>query len=196
MSGAPTSGGEPPDAEALARAGWRDEEITWEHTQEAAAEALAAGDWTAAADYWEAALAIARETFGADDPRLAASLANQALARRRAGRAVEAADLFAEALAVWDRSASWIDSLRPERRARSSTYHLRLERKHPGGYDHHARARHRALADEGRAAVLALREGGGEPQGRLARWRRERPDGLTDTRKLLAAVLLIAEAAP
>ena len=196
MSGAPTSGadrsaGQLPHAEALARAGWCDMELTWEQAQEAAAEALETGDWEAAAALWAAGLELAGTTFEAGDPRLATSLANRAVALRRAG--ADAAALFDEALAVWARSDPWVLALAPERRARSATYHLRLETRYPGGYDRHARARHAALAEEGRTALEALRAGGGTARGSLARWRRERPAGFVDLRKLLAAVLLLAD---
>lgn len=181
----------PPDAEALARAGWSEQELTWEQVQEAAAEALAAGDWGTAADYWRVGLELARGSFAEEDPRLATSLVNRAVAERRAGH--DAAGLFAEALAVWERAEPWLAALAPERRARSSLYHLRLQRKYPGGYDRHARTRYAALAEEGRAAARALAAADQPPRGALARWRKERPAGLSDARKLLAAVLLSAD---
>jgi hypothetical protein len=193
MSGGPASTGESPDAEALARAGWRDEDLTWEQIQEAAAEALAAGKWDEATWYWETGLALAREAFQDDDPRLATSLANRAVSVRREGRAEPAGKLFGQALSVWQRCGPWLEALAPERRARSSLFHLRLERKHPGGYDRHSLARYQALAEEGRAATRALMDGTKTAHGGLARWRRKRPAGYTDGRKLLAAVALLAK---
>ena len=200
MSGAPTSGddrpgGAPPDAEALARAGWSEAELTWEQVEETAAEALIGGDWQEAASLWAVGLDLARTTFETADPRLATSLANQAVALRRAGKDAAAGQLFDEALAVWARSGRWVLALAPERRARSSTYHLRLETRYPGGYDRHARDRYTALAEEGLSAVRALKDGGRAPRGALARWQTERPAGYVDARKLLAAVLLLADPA-
>ncbi len=200
MSDAPTSGGDrpaapPPDAEALARAGWSEEELTWELVQETAAEALMADDWKQAVSLWAFGLDLARTTFDASDPRLATSLANKAVALRRNGKRAAADALFDEALAVWACSGPWVLALAPERRARSSTFHLRLETRHPGGYDQHARARYTALAEEGRAAAQALKDGGQSSRGALARWRKERPAGYVDARKLLAAVLLLADRA-
>ncbi len=191
MSGAPTWAADPPDAAALARAGWSDAELTWEHVQVAAAEALAAGAADEAASLWETALALARETFAENDPRLATSLANHAAGRRLAGDDEGAAAFFDQALAVWDRSGPWVEALKPERRARSSLFHLRMERKHPGGYDRHSRERYGKLQKEGRARTEALKAGTAEPRDILARWRRDRPAGYTDARKLLAAVVLI-----
>ncbi|MDX1421781.1 MAG: hypothetical protein R3322_01505, partial [Kiloniellales bacterium] len=77
MCAAPTSADKRvalPDAEALARAGWSEAELTWEQVQEAAAEALAAGDWPQAGEYWAVGLDLAREALAPEDPRLAASL--------------------------------------------------------------------------------------------------------------------------
>ena len=121
MSDAPTSGGDrpaapPPDAEALARAGWSEEELTWELVQETAAEALMADDWKQAVSLWAFGLDLARTTFDASDPRLATSLANQAAALRRAGEDAAADALFDEALAVWACSGPWVLALAPERR--------------------------------------------------------------------------------
>ncbi|MCH8155848.1 MAG: tetratricopeptide repeat-containing protein, partial [Proteobacteria bacterium] len=89
-------------------------------------------------------------------------------------------------------SGPWVAALAPERRARSSTFHLRLEAKHPGGYAHHSRERYQALAAEGRAALLALRDQQPPPFDGPARWAKERPEGYTDARKIMAAVLLVA----
>ncbi len=192
MSGAPTSAVDPRVLEALIRAGWREAELAWETRQAEAAEHDASGRPDAAAALWAAGLRLARETFAGDDPRLAASLANQAQAQRRTGRDQAARALFDEAVLVWDASAPWVAALAPERRARSSTFHLRLESKHPGGYAHHSRERYETLAAEGRAALLALRDGREGADDRLARWAKERPEGYTDARKIMAAVLLVA----
>ena len=192
MSGAPTSGADPRERAALIRAGWREAELAWERCQESAGDLNAGGNFEAAATLWAKGLRLARENFAGNDPRLAASLANQAYASRRAGREEAARALFDEALLAWDASGPWVAALAPERRARSSTFHLRLEAKHPGGYERHSRERTQALAAEGRAALLALRDGREGDDERLARWQRERPEGYSDARKLMAAVLLIA----
>ncbi len=184
---------EPLDAGALERAGWRNAELIWEQIQEKAAELNAAGAPEEAAELWQGALEVAREHFSRDDPRLATSLANHGLAVRRRGG--DAAALLDEALAVWDSAQAWIDRLRPEQRARSSTFHLRLRAKHRGAYDRFSRRRYAELAAEGRAALLACRDDAEAEDDRLGRWIREgRRGGLTDARKLRAAAWLIAPA--
>ncbi|NIR29821.1 MAG: hypothetical protein GWN84_11030 [Gammaproteobacteria bacterium] len=181
------------DPGALERAGWRNAELIWEQIQETAAELNATGAWEEAAELWEGALEIAQEHFRHDDPRLATSLANHGLAARRSGR--DPAALFDEALSVWDSAQAWIAGLRPERRARSSLFHLRLQTKHRGAYDRFSRQRYAELAAEGRAALLACRDDTEREDDRLARWVREgRQGGLTDARKLMAAAWLIAPA--
>lgn len=195
MSAAPTSGGDGPAAFRPLGGDWSEADATWESEQAQAAAAARAGDLSSAAVHWAAALRLARANFAVNDPRLATSLANHAHAARYNGREDEARQLFDEALRVWDASGAWVEALRPERRARSSLFHLRLESKHPGGYEHHARDRYRALAAEGRAALVALRDGATAPDSRaprLARWEQERQAGYGDARKLAAAVLLIA----
>lgn len=198
MSAAPTSADEPPLA-ALLGAGWREAEWRWERLQEQAADFNAAGDAAEAARSWAEALRLARAQFETNDPRLAASLTNHALALRRAGDAEAARALLDEAMLIWDASGSWIEAMGEDRRARSSTFHLRLESKHKGGYEHLWRMRYLALAALGRDATLAHKGGAPTdqrpdeaPDDRLGRWRKDRPERFSDARKLMAAALLIA----
>jgi hypothetical protein len=190
-SNAPTSAVEPPNAAALARAGWSEADLAWERTQESAAARIAAGNQAAAAELWAAGLRLAREHFAANDPRLAASLTNHAVALRRSGNDDVAGWLLEEALLVWDASRAWVEAMRPAAGARSSTFHLRLERKHPGRYGRIAREAWADLAAEGRGMTIAHRDRAAHAGDGLARWRLERPATLNDLRKLMAAVLLI-----
>jgi len=195
MCAVPTSGGDEFASFVPLGGDWREADAAWEAEQYQAAVAAKAGDLSSAAVHWAAALRLARAEFATNDPRLATSLANHAHAARYNGREAEAAALFDEALRVWDSSGPWIEALRPERRARSSLFHLRLESKHPGGYEHHARTRYRALAAEGRATLAALRDGptaAPARDARLAHWEQERQAGYGDARKLTAAALLLA----
>ena len=115
-----------------------------------------------------------------------------AVAERRTGDPATAKRNLDEALALWDAGEPWVESLKPAAVARSSTFHLRLQAKHPGGYDRFPRERYRTLAMEGRAVLAARRDGLPDKSDRLDRWRRERSNGFNDWRKLLGAVLLIA----
>lgn len=184
------------DPAALERAGWTNAEVIWEQVQEAAAECERAGERTEAAELWRGALDLAREHLAPGDLRLATSVANLAVAERRAGETEAAARRFEEALALWDAGGEWVASLAPVARARSSTFHLRLESKHPGGYDRFPRERYRMLAEEGRAVLVARRDGRPDESDRLERWRAERPPGFNDWRRLLGAVFLVAAGGP
>ena len=200
MSDAPTSAdsgeaAETPDPLALIDAGWRPEELGWERLQERALACAAAGNAAEAASLWAEALRLARAHFADNDPRLATSLCNHAVGLSQGGDASAARRLVDEALRIWDASGPWVEALKPERRARSSTFHLRLQAKHPGGYDHFSHSRYAALAAEGRDAILGCRE---QPDcdaestaARLSHWRKDRPAGFTDGRKLMAAVRLM-----
>lgn len=195
MSAAPTSGADDPTSFRPLGGDWSEADAAWESEQYQAAGAARVGDFSSAAVHWAAALRLARARFASNDPRLATSIANHAHAARYNGHEDEAARLFDEALRVWDASGPWIESMRPDRRARSSLFHLRLESKHPGGYERHARNRYQSLAAEGRAALAALRAGttgSASREARFARWEQERQAGYGDARKLAAATLLLA----
>ena len=180
------------DPRLLERAGWTNADVIWEQIQEAAAESERTGDYAEASELWRGALDLAREHLRPDDLRVAASVASAAVGERRIGDAVAADRMFEEALALWDAGEGWVESLQPVTLARSSTFHLRLQTRHPGGYDRFPRERYRALAGEGRAVLAARRDGLPDAFDRLDRWRRERPRGFSDWRKLLGAVLLVA----
>ena len=180
------------DPRLLQRAGWTNADVIWEQIQETAAESERAGDYAEALELWRGALDLAREQLCPDDLRVAASLASVAVGERRIGDAAAAGRMFDEALARWDASDRWVGSLKPATLARSSTFHLRLQARHPGGYDRFPRERYRTLAGEGRAVLAARHDGLPDAFDRLDRWRRERPSGFNDWRKLLGAVLLTA----
>ena len=180
------------DPRLLEQAGWTNVEVIWEQIQETAAECERGGDYAEASELWRGGLELAREHLSPGDLRVAASVASLAVAERRTGHAATAKRMLDEALALWDAGERWVDSLNPVAVARSSTFHLRLRAKHPGGYDRLPRERFRALAMEGRAVLAARRAELPDESDRLDRWRRERPDGFNDRRKLLGAVLLIA----
>lgn len=184
---------ETPTLDVLERAGWSNAELIWEQVQEAAAAAHAAGDSEDATALWLGALEVAREHLEHNDPRLATSLVNCALDKRRTGDPIAAQTLLDEAEQVWPKTRAWVDTLRSEHRARSSTFHLRLKAKHRGAYDRFSKERYAALHEEAQTVIQACQSGNTGQSDRLTRWRRERPAGFTDMRKMLAAVLLLAD---
>jgi hypothetical protein len=174
---------------------WTGADADWERQQVAAAEAFAANDPVGAATSWAAALRTARASFEADDPRLATSLANRALALRLQGDG--AADrLFADALGIWDAAPAWLARQRFAPRARSSTFHLRLEARHAGAYDANLRRRAGALLDGARAATAAIAAGAPGRRPDCAAFQAFRSAPLDAWRKVLGAAHLLIAPAP
>ena len=170
-------------------AGFSAADFAWERWQEQAALAYRAGDVATAVRTWEQALAIAEQQFARGDPRLAASLTNQALVMRRRRHEYQAKRLFEKAFAVWADSWRWIYLMTPGRQTTSQ--------KAPSDrlaiYDETARAWFTALAERGCAATAMLERFDQLPKDGLAEWLELKPRRLSDLRKLLAGVLLIAQ---
>ena len=176
-------------------AGWREQDLAWERLQSEALAALAEGRVEEAAAHWAAALRLAREDFAPNDLRLATSIANQGAAAALRGEADFAQSMSQEAEMVWSAGRAWMEALKPTQRARSSTFHLRLESKHPGGYLEFERQRRETLYGEGQSRLSAMRSAvmsADDAATRLTLWQKDRPAGFTDERKLLGAALLIA----
>lgn len=162
-------------------------DLAWERCQEQAAIAYRAGDTITPTRLWAAALDIAEKRFGRGDPRLASSLTNNALVMRRRRQDYQAKKMFQDALEAWDDSWRWIHLMTPNRaphRARRSD-HLDV-------YGRDARAWFNALARQGRAATVALERYDRLPASGLDEWFEIKPKRMSDVRKLLGAVLLIA----
>ena len=170
-------------------AGFAAADLAWERCQEQAALAFRAGDAATAARLWEQTLTIAEQHFGRGDPRRAASLTNHALVMRRQRQDYQAKRLFEDALVAWDDSWRWIYLMtrRPVDAASQLRHSDRLE-----VYGPTARSAFGALAERGRGATARLERYDELPAGGLAAWFEIKPRQMTDLRKLLAAVLLIA----
>lgn len=177
----------------LLAAGWCEADLAWEETAERAAEAVAADEPQQAKDEAGKALRLAREAFEPIDPRLGTALANYGLCLTFAGDPQGNERLYGEALEVWRRAGPWIARMDAPRMARSSLYHMRMELRHRETYRERWRVRWQELAAEADRRIEALT---GAPAASpnaesFARWRRERPAMLNDTRKLMAAVCLL-----
>jgi len=162
-------------------------DLAWERAQEQAAIAWRAGDPITPTRLWAAALDIAEKRFGRGDPRLASSLTNNALVMRRRRQDYQAKRMFKEALEAWDESWRWVHLMTPTRApgAAGGSDHLDV-------YGHAARAWFNALAQKGRAATEALERFDRLPLTGLDEWFEIKPRRMSDARRLLGAVLLIA----
>ena len=162
-------------------------DVAWERAQEQAAIAYRAGDPITPTRLWAAALDIADKRFGRGDPRLASSLTNNALVMRRRRQDYQAKKMLHDALEAWDDSWRWIHLMTPDRPSNGArrSDHLDI-------YGPDARAWFNALARQGRAATMALERYDRLPASGLDEWFEIKPKRMSDVRKLLGAVLLIA----
>jgi hypothetical protein len=176
---------------AALRAGWRAADLNWERLQEEANQRYRSGDAARAVKLWRRAGWIGLWRFRASDPRRATTLANLALADRLAGREARARRRYAKARRIWGEVDGFIAAMRIVRRARSSLFHLRMEAKHWDTYQQNMRIRMTAFARETAEALAALERAEPVTCRLYERWRGEKPVVFDDTRKLLAAALLV-----
>jgi hypothetical protein len=180
----------------LIAAGWRQEDLDWEGAAENALEFFAKGEDEKARSETARAVRIATANFSDDDPRLGCGLANHGAALIAAGLGEKSSRTVADAIAVWRRCDRWVAGMTAPRVARSSLFHLRMEQRHRATYEARWRIKWAELVESARASVptsgALVLVTPAEAAERLARWRRERPAMLNDTRKLMAAVLLLA----
>lgn len=178
----------------LLNAGWAQADVDWERIAAEAFDACASGDVEAARQKFGACVQLAREHFETSDPRLGTSLANYGACRKLTGDAV-AAELLDEAKRVWQSCDPWIDAMTAPRSARSSMFHMRMEQRHRDAYEDRWRIKWRELRDQARETVANLAGADGLPEASareaLGQWRRECPAMLNDSRKLMAAVILL-----
>ncbi|RUM97822.1 hypothetical protein EET67_10925 [Pseudaminobacter arsenicus] len=180
----------------LIAAGWSEADLEWERLTVQALSDLATGRAGDAFDGFGRALRLARTDLAKDDPRLATSLSNHAAAMAAAGEGAMTGQIRASAAQAWASCQGWVVRMTAPRTARSSMFHLRMERLHRPAYEERWREKGRELLVEvqGRiggceALVLIDPE---EAHRRVERWQRERPVTLSDPRKLLGAVILLA----
>ncbi|MGI9304659.1 MAG: tetratricopeptide repeat protein [Gammaproteobacteria bacterium] len=133
--------------------GREDAELMWLELTEAGIGAFANGNLKTSTQRWTKA-SEAAALFDEDDPRRAASLNNLAVSHRFRNDNDEAERCYRLALNAWDDAKRWADNMQVSVRARSSLFHLRLERKHRELYRQAFIDKHRGLLDAGRAATL------------------------------------------
>ncbi|MGI9502480.1 MAG: hypothetical protein ACR2RE_05440, partial [Geminicoccaceae bacterium] len=153
ISDGPISVDRPPS-----RRHWREEDAIWECLQRAGKEAFTAHDHQNARRRIGEALALARQHFETGDPRIAASLTFQAWLFRSTDPE-RAGTLFQEAGGHWTSADAWLARQPPPARlAKSSSFHLRLEGKHPGVYQERHLADMKALLQQGRSITRRLQD--------------------------------------
>ena len=144
---------------ALESRHWDEEDAIWQRLQRAGKAALLAHDHQGTRQSIGEALALARQHFASGDPRLAASLTFQAWLLRITEPA-RAGALFEEAQSHWANAEAWLTHQPPPARlAKSSSFHIRLESKHPGAYQKRRRADMAELLRQGRSISQGLQDG-------------------------------------
>jgi tetratricopeptide (TPR) repeat protein len=128
-------------------------EFLWVRYTETAISEFNSDRFSAAAENWQSAHRMTRD-FDDRDPRLAGSLNNLALAFRIKHDFDEAERIYRSALQNWESAARWVDTMQLRQRARSSLFHLRLERKHRKKYDNAVRRKYQKLLVAGQAGTL------------------------------------------
>lgn len=178
------------DLAAALAAGWCADEWEWETSQEQAAVLAANGDMAEAARCWSASLELARKTFTTDDLRLGTSLANVGFHLVREGQPGDA--YLHPAVNIWNSSPAWIDRIAIKPLGRSSSHHFRMAVKNRGVYETRAKRLLQDAAAKARDIVGGRTTGSAQEQ--LAQWRRNKPTGFGDERKILSACLLLVSA--
>ena len=173
----------------LVSAGWTPADLDWERQCEAAVARAAEGDMAGARAAAGEGLKIARDRFQDGDPRLGTALANYAWTLAETGDETSAGALLAEARQQWSSSGPWIAAMSAPRVARSSLFHMRMEQRHRGVYEDRWREEWSKLAEEARSRLQ--QPGEVKPAAALERWEKSRPAMLNDTRKLMAAAVLL-----
>lgn len=165
-------------------AGWRRSDLLWEALMEKGCAAYGERDAAGARRAFGRACWVAR-LFVRSDLRRAASQAALGLSGNSSQKISRARAHFTTHV------EAAIGAMQIAPRARSSLFHLRMEARHRDTYHANLRLRLSKIAAE-TASSLAAMERGRAPGHRLySRWLGERPTVYDDTRKVLAACLLI-----
>ena len=172
------------------QAGWRRADLVWERAMEAANEAVCAGQRGRAWRQFVLADLIARLSFAKGDPRRATAPAALAVLHKVQGRSEI---LRRRALRAFGGVEGFISGLEIKPRSRSFLFHMRVEIRHRDTFHQNLRTRYLNFARETLECVEGSGQGGPAPHRLFARWRGEKPNPFDDTRKLLAACLLIPD---
>lgn len=176
------------------RSGWNGADLTWEQLQEEANSAYSEGDIARAARMFRRAHWLAIFRFARTDLRRATSLANLGILDMYRSRISRGQSRLRKALALWECHArDAVETMQIAPRARSSLFHLRMEALHRDTYHTNLKLRIGKIAEETRESLQAHLDGQPCPHRHFDRWKGERPTVYDDTRKVLAACLMLVE---
>ena len=196
MSGPPISASERRKTEfrTARNAGWSRSDLIWERMQERANLRLAAGQRLRSAAGFFLADWLALFRFDPADIRRAASTANAAFAFRLLGMGFASSRFYRSACREWKKTDRELTGIAIVPRARSSLFHLRMEARHSAEINRNRKRRLAAFIQESGECLEHLERKAEPPHRLFSRWAGEKPPVFDDTRKILAACLLIASA--
>ena len=180
------------EVRAALAAGWSRNDLRWERLQEFANRACIENRRGRASGGFVLAALLALTCFRDGDPRRIASLANFAFVVRRFGVERSARHLYGRAGGQWTRVERSLESIEIRPRARSSLFHMRMEALHRERYEENMRLRLGRFVQETAECLDCLMNAEPVPHRLFERWRGEKPYVFDDTRKVLAACLLVA----
>lgn len=171
--------------------GWTRADIVWERIQESANRQYLAGRPSSAAIRTLAGYVLARLAFNRSDPRSIASCANLGFGMGIAGMTALSGRLYDRAWNDWQSVPDRMDELHILPRARSSLHHQRMEMLYWNRYRQNVVNRLQRFVSETDECLRALLDRKRVPHRLYSRWRGEKLPIFDDSRKLLAACLLV-----
>lgn len=181
------------DMRIAREAGWLRSDLVWERLMESANQNWAdANHHKAARQFWQADM-LARLFFDPADLRCATTAANRAIVAQSRSHMDQADKFQKKALKIWRGAVQTIADMKVAPRARSSLFHLRMEALHRDTFHDNMRTRFERFAGETGETLQTLTDGADPKHRHFSRWRGERPSVYDDTRKILAACLLIID---
>jgi len=180
------------DWTAARRSGWSWGDILWESTMVSALEAHQNNRPARSRRLFHRANIIAKIWFAPTDIRRATVLVNFAkLNSMTSGRGKN--KLQMKALKIWQHAPEQIKLMQIAPRTRSSLFHLRMEALHRDTFHDNFRRRFVNFAREFQETCTHLGEVNGPKHRHFSRWKGEKPTVFDDTRKILAACLLVID---
>ena len=182
------------EVRAALAAGWTRSDLYWERLQEEANALRLRDSLFRSAVCVLAASAIALVRFPASDLRRVTSAANVAHLLRDMGLGATSRRAYRRAYRRWIGLAEGIKEISIRPRARSSLYHLRMEALHWETYKRNTMTRMHRFMQETSECLSSLGSGQAAPHRLYERWKGEKLPIYDDTRKILAACLLVIAA--
>ena len=131
-----------------------DPALAWVQLGERAEWAFQRGDTENARRFWQDSHRLVDTELSAPHPLLAASFCNLACVSRIGKNYADGVRHGERSIALWETAKAWVDGMRFESTARSSTFHLRMYGRHRDAYRRLRLGKYRALLILGRTTAM------------------------------------------